>query len=131
AISSDGTEVACRVIEGGLVSDHKGINLPGARVSAPALTDKDAEDLRFALALGVDLIALSFVRRPEDADVVRRAMDAAGRRVPIIAQLGKEEAIDRVTRIVDAFDGVMVARGDLGVETAVVRVPWVVKRALV
>src|SRR5437763_1899807 len=74
---------------------------PGARVSAPALTDKDAEDLRFALALGVDLIALSSVRRPEDAEIVRRAMDAAGRRVPVIAKLEKEEAIDHLTRIVD------------------------------
>ena len=130
AISSDGNEVACRVIEGGLVSDHKGINLPGARVSAPALTDKDAEDLRFALALGVDLVALSFVRRPEDVEIVRRAMDAAGRRVPVIAKLEKAEAIDHLTRIVDAFDGVMVARGDLGVETPMERVPIIQKRAV-
>src|SRR3984893_3885134 len=130
AISSDGTEVACRVIEGGLVSDRKGINLPGARVSAPALTDKDAEDLRFALALGVDLVALSYVRRPEDADIVRQAMEAAGRRVPVIAKLEKAEAVENLTEIVDAFDGVMVARGDLGVETPMEQVPQVQKRAV-
>ncbi|MEA2501554.1 MAG: pyruvate kinase [Actinomycetota bacterium] len=130
AISSDGTEVACRVIEGGLVSDRKGINLPGARVSAPALTDKDAEDLRFALALGVDLVALSYVRRPEDADIVRHAMEAAGRRVPVIAKLEKAEAVENLTEIVDAFDGVMVARGDLGVETPMEQVPQVQKRAV-
>jgi pyruvate kinase len=130
AISSDGTEVACRVIEGGLVSDHKGINLPGARVSAPALTDKDADDLRFALALGVDLVALSYVRQREDADIVRRVMDAAGRRVPVIAKLEKSEALDNIDSIIEAFDGVMVARGDLGVETPMERVPLVQKRAV-
>jgi pyruvate kinase len=130
AISSDGTEVSCRVIEGGLVSDRKGINLPGARVSAPALTEKDAEDLRFALALGVDLVALSYVRRPEDADLVRQAMDAAGRRVPVIAKLEKAEAVEHLTRIVDVFDGIMVARGDLGVETPMEEVPLVQKRAV-
>jgi pyruvate kinase len=130
AISSDGTQVMCRVIEGGLVSDHKGINLPGAQVSAPALTDKDAEDLRFALSLGIDVIALSFVRRPEDADLVRRAMDAAGRRVPIIGKIEKGEAVDSLAGIIDAFDGVMVARGDLAVETPMERVPLIQKRAM-
>jgi pyruvate kinase len=128
AISSDGTEVACRVVEGGLVSDHKGINVPGAALSAPSLTEKDAEDLAFALALGVDLVALSFVRRPEDAEVVRRAMDAAGRRVPVIAKLEKAEALDNLPAILEAFDGVMVARGDLGVETPMESVPAVQKR---
>jgi len=130
AISSDGTEVSCRVIEGGLVSDRKGINLPGARVSAPALTEKDAEDLRFALALGVDLVALSYVRRPEDADLVRQAMDAAGRRVPVIAKLEKAEAVEHLTRIVDVFDGIMVARGDLGVEMPLEQVPAIQTQAI-
>ena len=130
AISSEGNRVSCRVIEGGLVSDHKGLNLPGARVSSPALTEKDAEDLRFALSLGVDLVALSFVRRPEDADIIRRAMDAAGRRVPVIGKIEKGEAVETLSGIVDAFDGVMVARGDLGVETPMEQVPLIQKRAL-
>jgi len=130
AISCDGREVTCRVIEGGLVSDHKGINLPGVAVSAPVLTDKDADDLRFALGLGVDIVALSFVRRPEDADVVRRAMDAAGRRIPVIAKLEKGEAVEHLDGIMEAFDGVMVARGDLGVETPMEQVPLVQKRAV-
>src|SRR5437660_2561478 len=129
ALSTDGTEVSCEVVEGGMVSDHKGINLPGVSVSAPVLSHKDAEDLRFALALGVDMIALSFVRRAEDVEVVHRAMDAAGRRVPVIAKLEKGEAVDRLEAIVEAFDGVMVARGDLGVEIPLDKVPLVQKRA--
>lgn len=83
----DGGDVRCQVVEGGLVTDRKGINLPGVRVSAPALTDKDVDDLRFALALGVDMVALSFVRRAEDAQAVGAVMDAVGRRVPVIAKL--------------------------------------------
>ena len=129
ALSSDGTEVCCEVIEGGLVSDHKGINLPGVRVMAPVLSEKDADDLRFALALGVDMVALSFVRRAEDADVVRAAMDAAGRRVPVIAKLEKGEAVEHLEAVVRAFDGIMVARGDLGVELAMEQVPLIQKRA--
>src|SRR6266851_4132441 len=94
------------------------------------LIDKDADDLRFALGLGVDIVALSFVRRPEDADVVRRAMDAAGRRIPVIAKLEKGEAVEHLDGIMEAFDGVMVARGDLGVETPMEQVPLVQKRAV-
>jgi pyruvate kinase len=130
AMASDGVAVHCRVLEGGLVSDHKGINLPGTDVQAPALTDKDLDDLRFALALGVDMIALSFVRRPEDAEVARRAMDGAGRRVPVIAKLEKGEALDRLDAVAAAFDGLMVARGDLGVEVPMERVPLIQKRAV-
>lgn len=129
ALSSDGTEVCCEVIEGGLVSDHKGINLPGVRVMAPVLSDKDADDLRFALSLGVDMLALSFVRRPGDVAVVRAAMDAAGRRVPIIAKIEKGEAAEALEEVVAAFDGVMVARGDLGVEIPMEQVPRIQKRA--
>ena len=130
ALSTDGIEVSCQVIEGGLVSDHKGINLPGVKVSAPVLTDKDAEDLRFALALGVDMIALSFARRPEDAEVVRRAMDSAGRRAPVIAKLENGEGVDNLEPIIEAFDGIMVARGDLGVEVPLDQVPLIQKRAV-
>ena len=129
-IATDGREVRLRVIEGGPVSDHKGINLPGVRVSAPPLTPKDLEDLRFALSLRVDLVALSFVRAPEHAAEARRAMGAAGARVPLIAKLEKPEAIERLEDILDAFDGLMVARGDLGVEMPLEQVPLVQKRAV-
>ncbi len=130
ALSSDGHEVRFRVIEGGLVSDHKGINLPGVTVSAPSLSDKDRDDLRFALALGVDMVALSFVRGPADVEPVRQVMDAAGRRVPVIAKLEKPEAVDCLEAIIDAFDGLMVARGDLGVEVPLEQVPIIQKRAV-
>ena len=94
ALASDGVRVTCRVVEGGEVSDHKGINLPGVRVSAPALTPKDLDDLRFVLALGVDMVALSFVRDASAAAAVRRGHGRAGRRVPVFAKLEKPEAVD-------------------------------------
>ncbi len=130
AIESDGVRVRCRVIEGGEVSDHKGINLPGVRVSAPALTDKDREDLTFALEAGADAVALSFVRSPEDAATTRTAMERCGRSVPLFAKLEKPEAVAVLPEIVDAFDGVMVARGDLGVEMPLEQVPLVQKRTV-
>ena len=129
-LSTDGTKVRCRVIEGGRLSDHKGINLPGVNVSAPAMTDKDREDLKFALECNVDAVALSFVRSPGDAVVARAAMERCGRRVPQFAKLEKPEAVDKLEAIVDAFDGLMVARGDLGVEMALEQVPLVQKRAI-
>ena len=130
AEDSDGTRVRCRVEEGGRLSDHKGLNLPGVRVSAPAMSEKDRDDLRFALGLRVDLIALSFVRGPEDLAEVHRIMDAAGARLPVIAKLEKPEAIDRLEAIAAAFDGLMVARGDLGVEIPLEQVPLAQKRAI-
>jgi pyruvate kinase len=106
-----GTRVRTRVVVGGRVSDHKGINLPGVAVSAPALTAKDQEDLRWALAAGVDIVALSFVRSPDDAMLARKIMNEAGRsRVPLIAKIEKPEAVRVLAEIVDAFDGIMVAR---------------------
>jgi pyruvate kinase len=129
-IATDGTEVRCRVVEGGVVSDHKGINLPGVAVSTPALTEKDLDDLRFGLGLRVDLVALSFVRGPEDFESVRKAMDEAGARLPVIAKLEKPEAVENLEAIVKAFDGVMVARGDLGVEIPLEQVPLVQKHAV-
>ncbi len=129
-IASDAREARCRVVEGGAIGDHKGINLPGVSVSAPALSDKDADDLRFALARGADLVALSFVRRAEDAAAARRVMDEAGARVPLLAKLEKPEAVGSLEAVLDAFDGVMVARGDLGVEMPLEQVPLVQKRAL-
>jgi len=130
AIDVTATEVRTVVRVGGMVSDHKGLNLPGVAVSVPALTEKDEADLRFALNLGADLIALSFVRGPEDADEVRAVMDEVGRHVPIIAKIEKPQAVEKLEEIVDAFDGIMVARGDLGVELPLERVPMVQKRAV-
>ena len=126
----DGDDVVCTVVEGGPVSNHKGMSLPGMRVSAPPLSEKDIEDLQFALQLGVDMVALSFVRSPSDVDLVHEVMDQHGRRVPVIAKLEKPEAIDNLEAVVLAFDAVMVARGDLGVELALEEVPLVQKRAI-
>jgi len=125
-----GTRVRTRVVVGGRVSDHKGINLPGVAVSAPALTEKDEADLRWALALGVDVVALSFVRTPDDAGDVRKVMGEVGRHVPLIAKIEKPEAVSVLPEIVEAFDGIMVARGDLGVELPLEQVPAVQKRAI-
>ena len=126
----NGTDVVCDVTEGGMVSNNKGLSLPGVEVSVPAMSDKDAEDLEFALRLGVDFIALSFVRNPEDVKLVHRVMDAVGIRRPVIAKIEKPEAVERLEDIVLAFDGVMVARGDLGVEMPLEQVPVVQKRAV-
>ncbi|MCV7316736.1 pyruvate kinase [Mycolicibacillus parakoreensis] len=126
----DGNDVVCRVTDGGPVSDHKGISLPGVNVSAPALSEKDVEDLEFALNLGVDMVALSFVRSPSDVELVHAVMDRVGRRVPVIAKLEKPEAIEDLEAVVLAFDAVMVARGDLGVEMPLEEVPLVQKRAI-
>ncbi|QIS07360.1 pyruvate kinase [Nocardia brasiliensis] len=125
-----GNDVVCRVTEGGPVSNNKGVSLPGMDVSVPALSEKDIEDLEFALKLGVDFIALSFVRSPSDVELVHDVMDRVGRRVPVIGKLEKPEAIDNLEAIVLAFDAVMVARGDLGVELPLEQVPIVQKRAI-
>ncbi|PZS27858.1 MAG: pyruvate kinase [Pseudonocardiales bacterium] len=126
----NGTDVVCDVTEGGRVSNNKGLSLPGVAVSVPAMSDKDADDLAFALRLGVDFIALSFVRNAEDVKLVHRVMDEVGIRRPVIAKIEKPEAVDRLEDIVLAFDGVMVARGDLGVEMPLEQVPVVQKRAI-
>ncbi|HQR25944.1 MAG TPA: pyruvate kinase [Nocardioides sp.] len=119
----DGSEVRTRVVVGGRVSDHKGINLPGVAVSVPALSAKDEEDLRWALALAVDFVALSFVRSSRDVLDVHRIMDEVGVRVPVIAKIEKPQALEDVDAILEAFDGIMVARGDLGVECPLEDVP--------
>ena len=126
----DGDDVVCTVTEGGPVSNNKGLSLPGMNVSVPAMSEKDVQDLEFALRLGVDLVALSFVRSPADIELVHEVMDRVGRRVPVIAKLEKPEAIDNLEAIVLAFDAVMVARGDLGVELPLEEVPLVQKRAI-
>jgi len=126
----EGPDVWCLVTEGGEVSNNKGLSLPGVPVSVPALSEKDEEDLRFALHLSVDFIALSFVRSPADVELVREIMRQEDVELPVIAKLEKPEAVDRLESIVEAFDGVMVARGDLGVELALEKVPLVQKRAI-
>jgi pyruvate kinase len=126
----DGDDVVCMVTEGGPVSNNKGLSLPGMSVSVPTLSEKDIDDLEFALRLGVDLVALSFVRSPADVELAHDVMDRVGRRVPVIAKLEKPEAIDNLEAIVLAFDAVMVARGDLGVELPLEGVPLVQKRAI-
>ena len=126
----DGDDVVCTVTEGGPVSNNKGLSMPGMAFSVPALSEKDISDLEFALRLGVDLIALSFVRSPVDIDAVHEVMDRVGRRIPVIAKLEKPEAVENLEAIVLAFDAVMVARGDLGVELPLEQVPLVQKRAI-
>ena len=124
------TDVVTTVVVPGPVSNNKGINLPGVAVSVPALSDKDEEDLRWGLGIGADFIALSFVRSAADYEDVARIMAEEGRVVPVIAKVEKPQAVDNLEEIVDAFDGVMVARGDLGVELPLEDVPLVQKRAI-
>jgi pyruvate kinase len=128
-LDTDGVRVRTRVIVAGTVSNNKGINLPGVAVNVPALSEKDEADLRWALQLGADLIALSFVRNPDDIVRVHEIMDEVGRRVPVIAKIEKPQAVDSLEAIIDTFDGVMVARGDLGVELPLEQVPIVQKQA--
>ena len=130
AVSSGAEDVVTKVIVGGMVSNNKGINLPGVAVSAPALSDKDEADLRWGLALGCDYIALGFVRSASDVDRVREIMREEGRSCPVIAKIEKPEAVDALEEIVDAFDGIMVARGDLGVELPPETIPIVQKMAI-
>ncbi|HYU17555.1 MAG TPA: pyruvate kinase [Chloroflexota bacterium] len=116
-------QVRARVGHGGMLGEHKGINLPGVVVSAPAFTEKDADDLAFGLAEGVDFVAISFVREAADLELARSVMEKCGRSVPLISKLEKPQAVQHLDAIVAASDGVMVARGDLGVELAPEEVP--------
>ena len=126
----DGPDVRLLVTEGGPVSNNKGLSLPGVGVSVPAMSDKDIEDLEFALGLRVDLVALSFVRSSADIIEVHKVMDRMGSRLPVLAKIEKPQAVDNLEEIVDTFDGIMVARGDLGVEMPLERVPLVQKKAI-
>lgn len=126
----EGNNVVTRVEVAGPVSNNKGLNLPGVAVSVPALSDKDEEDLRWALRLGADIIALSFVRSSADYQDVRRIMEEEGRVVPVIAKIEKPQAVENLEDIINAFDGIMVARGDLGVELPLEEVPLVQKHAV-
>jgi len=124
------TDVVCEVVVGGPVSNNKGINLPGVAVSVPALSEKDTEDLRWALRNGVDMVALSFVRSARDIISVHKVMDEEGHRVPVIAKIEKPQAIANLDDIIDAFDAFMVARGDLGVELPLEDVPLAQKQII-
>ncbi|MCA1566400.1 MAG: pyruvate kinase [Acidobacteria bacterium] len=124
------TDVVCRVINGGLLNERKGINLPGVVLPIPSLTDKDRRDLQFAVRAGADYIALSFVRRAEDCLEAKALIKASGGKAPLVAKIEKSEAIDHLAEIINASDGVMVARGDLGVETSVELVPVYQKRII-
>jgi pyruvate kinase len=129
-LETDGVRVRTEVVAGGILRDHTGINLPGVAVSGPALTEKDEADLRWALRLGVDMVALSFVRSPKDALRVQVVMAEEGRQIPVIAKIERPEAVAVLQDIIDAFDGVMIARGDLGVELPLESVPIVQKHAI-
>ena len=129
-IEVKGNDVVTKVIEPGAVSNNKGINLPGVAVSVPALSEKDMDDLRWGLRAGADFIALSFVRSAADIVDVHRIMDEVGIRVPVIAKIEKPQAVENLQGIVDAFDGIMVARGDLGVELPIEDVPLVQKHCI-
>lgn len=129
-VETDGVVVTTEVVVAGPVSNNKGINLPGVAVNVPALSEKDEDDLRWGLKLGADLIALSFVRNADDVVRVHEIMAEEGRRVPVIAKIEKPQAVDHLEAIVDAFDAIMVARGDLGVELPLEAVPIVQKRTV-
>ncbi|WP_291795240.1 MULTISPECIES: pyruvate kinase [Brevibacterium] len=130
AVEVTDAEVVTEVEIAGRISDHKGINLPGVAVSVPAMSEKDIADLRWGLRAGIDWVALSFVRSAADAADVRAIMAEEGVWVPLMAKLEKPQAVDNLREIVDAFDGIMVARGDLGVELPLEEVPIVQKRAV-
>ena len=123
----DGEDVVCDIVNGGLLGEHKGINLPGVLVRTPSLTEKDAEDLEFALKHGIDAIAVSFVRTAEDVSLVRNRVAALGGHTWIIAKLEKPQAVEHLDAILQVSDGIMVARGDLGVEVPPEKVPAIQK----
>ena len=129
-IEVKGNDVVTKVVEPGAVSNNKGINLPGVAVSVPALSEKDMDDLRWGLKAGADFIALSFVRSADDIVDVHRIMDEVGIRIPVIAKIEKPQAVANLQEIVNAFDGIMVARGDLGVELPIEEVPLVQKHCI-
>jgi pyruvate kinase len=128
--SATDTDVICKVIDGGLLGERKGINLPGVALPIASLTDKDIVDLKWAVEQDADYIALSFVRRASDCEHAKKLINEAGGRAPLIAKIEKAEAIDHLDEIIAAADGVMVARGDLGVETSVELVPVYQKRII-
>jgi pyruvate kinase len=128
--STTDTDVICRVVNGGLLAERKGINLPGVSLPIDSLTEKDLVDLKWAVEQKADYIALSFVRRASDCERAKKLIGDAGGRAPLVAKIEKAEAIDHLDEIIAAADGIMVARGDLGVETSVELVPVYQKRII-
>jgi pyruvate kinase len=126
----DKNSVTTKCLEAGEVSNNKGINLPGVAVSVPAMSEKDESDLRWGLKAGADFIALSFVRSANDIKAVHAIMDELGLRKPVIAKIEKPQAVENLESIIEAFDGIMVARGDLGVEMPIEEIPLVQKRCI-
>ena len=129
-ISRKGTDLLCRVITGGTLGERKGVNLPGVKTVLPSLTNKDREDLAFGIGMGVDYMALSFVRSGEDVRALKRALKSRGANIPVISKIEKPQALEDLEAILDASDGVMVARGDLGVELSPEKVPMAQKRII-
>lgn len=127
ALTGTETDIVCRVVAGGMLSSHKGINLPNRSIEAPSLTDKDRLDLAFGIDQGVDLVALSFVRCAQNVLDARQFLAARGASIPLIAKIEKHEALRNIDEIIAAVDGIMVARGDLGVETPLQHVPLLQK----
>lgn len=130
ALEVKGNDVITKVIEGGTISNSKGINLPGVSVNVPALSQKDENDLIWALENGCDLIALSFVRNAKDIEDVHKIMDKSGKRIPVVAKIEKPQAVSNLEQILQSFDAIMIARGDLGVELPLEEVPLVQKNAI-
>ncbi|HBN26356.1 MAG TPA: pyruvate kinase [Desulfobacteraceae bacterium] len=129
-LSKTENTVTCKIINGGILKEHKGINLPGVNVSAPSLTDKDIKDLNFGIKLGVDYFALSFVRRAKDLEEIKLIIKKQGADIPVIAKIEKPEAVENLDEILKTADGVMVARGDLGVELNPEQVPGIQKQII-
>ncbi|OLP19943.1 pyruvate kinase [Leptolyngbya sp. 'hensonii'] len=126
----DGNAVHCRVIEGGILKSHKGVNFPSLNLRLPSMTEKDKRDLDFGIAQGVDIISLSFVRKPEDIQMLKALLQQKGAQIPVLAKLEKPQAISNLEAIVDECDAIMVARGDLGVEMSPEKVPLIQKRII-
>lgn len=129
-LSIQENDIRCTVLNGGLLKNNKGINLPGVKVSAPSLTEKDLEDLDFCLWMDVDYIALSFVRTPEDVEQIKRMIYSAGKNIPVVAKIEKPEALRNFSKILNVTDAVMVARGDLGVEMQAEKIPLIQKKII-
>jgi pyruvate kinase len=129
-VSASGARVECEVVHGGPLKSHKGMNLPGVKLSTPALTEKDRRDLAMGVANGVDYVALSFVRQAADVEECKQLIRSLGGSTPVIAKIEKREAVDDLSSILEATDGVMVARGDLGVELSTEEVPTLQKRII-
>jgi pyruvate kinase len=126
----EGTEIHCTILNGGILKSRKGVNIPGVKINLPGITEKDAEDILFGIKMGVDFIAASFVRKPQDVLDIRKILEEHGASIPIIAKIENREGIENLDAILEVSDGLMIARGDLGVEIPVEEVPLVQKEMI-